>query len=78
MITKGTDGLMLARNRIRKLLRERGKPDALVCQLAREITCCDEGLTVSELFAPEEAAQIISHCELVCPVPDSQRRRPSA
>lgn len=74
MVTKGTDGLMLARNRIRKLLRERGKPDTLVCELAREITCCDEGLTVTELFAPEEAQQIITHCELVCPVSETQPR----
>lgn len=74
MFTKGTDGLMLARNRIRKLLRERGKPDNLVCELAREITCCDEGLTVTELFAPDEAKQIIAHCDLVCPVPESQKQ----
>ncbi|MDH7489297.1 MAG: hypothetical protein QHH80_07290 [Anaerolineae bacterium] len=77
MITKGTDGLMLARNRIRKLLRERGKPDTLVCELTREITCCDEGLTVTELFAPEEAEQIIAHCDLVCPVP-APRQQASA
>ncbi len=73
MITRGTDGLMLARNRIRKLLRERGKPDTLVCELARKITCCDEGLTVTELFAPDEAQQIIAHCDLACPLPESQR-----
>lgn len=74
MITKGTDGLMLARNRIRKLLRERGKPDTLVCELAREITCCDEGLTVTELFAADEARLIIAHCELACPVPETRAR----
>lgn len=74
MFTKGTDGLMLARNRIRKLLRERDKPDAFVCELARQITCCDEGLTVTELFAPDEAQQIIAHCELTCPLPESRRR----
>ncbi len=68
MRKRGTDGIMLARNRIRRLLRERGKPDALACELARQITCCDEGLTIPQLFQPDEAKQIIQHCELTCPV----------
>jgi hypothetical protein len=69
MKTKGTDGLMLARNRVRRLLNEQGQPDALACELTRHITCCDEGLTVGELFSPEEAEQLVSHCYLTCPIP---------
>lgn len=68
MKTRGTDGIMLARNRIRRLLRERGEADALACELTRKITCCDEGLTVRELFKADEAEQIIQKCELTCPV----------
>jgi hypothetical protein len=71
MFVTGTDGVMLARNRIRRLLAEKGQPDALACQLARAITCCDEGLTVNELFSPDEASRIATHCELVCEVPSS-------
>jgi len=69
MSVKGTDGVMLARNRVRRLLKEKGQPDSLACELARAITCCDEGLTVNELFSPDEASQIAAHCELVCEVP---------
>lgn len=73
MKTRGTDGLMLARNRVRRLLRERGEPDTLVCELTRQIVCCDEGLTVRELFLPDEAERIIQHCELTCPVGNDVR-----
>lgn len=69
---KGTDGLMLARNRIRQMLREKGNPDGLVCELTRQITCCEEGLSVNELFLPEEANQIAAHCDLYCAV-DAER-----
>jgi len=69
MKAKGTDGVMLARNRVRRLLNEKGKPDALACELTRDITCCDEGLTVGELFSREEAEMLAAQCELTCPVP---------
>lgn len=73
MSIRGTDGVMLARNRVRRLLKEKGQPDSLACELARAITCCDEGLTVNELFSPDEASQIAAHCELVCEVPSSSQ-----
>jgi hypothetical protein len=69
MSGKGTDGVMLARNQVRRVLKEKGRPDALACELARTITCCDEGLTVHDLFSPDEASQITTHCDLVCEVP---------
>ncbi len=76
MRTRGTDGLMLARNRVLAEVRRHGGVTPEICDLTNWIICGDEGLTVDALFPPEVAAELTGACTLVCHLPrtrDPQR-----
>ena len=66
---RGTDGVMVARNRVRRLLREKGSPSEEACALACHVVCGDEGLTIEDVFPREEARQLAEGCLLACRVP---------
>ncbi len=66
MRTRGTDGLMLARNRVLAELERRGQVTPELCDLANWIICGDEGLPLEAIFPPEAASKLTSHCTLVC------------
>lgn len=72
MNTRGTDGLMLARNRVLAELEQHGQVTPELCDLANWVICGDEGLPLDALFPPEAAEQLTRGCTLACPL--SQRR----
>lgn len=74
MEARGSDGVMVARNRVRRLLREKGSPSEEACALANYVLCGDEGLTLDELFPQEEARALATGCVLACRVPGDGRR----
>ena len=74
METRGTDGVMMARNRVRRLLQVAQKPSEEACSLACHVVCGDDGLTLEQVFPPEEAKRLTEACALACPVPVQRRR----
>lgn len=66
MRTRGTDGLMLARNRVLAELERGGPVTSELCELANWIICGDEGLPLEAIFPPEAADKLASHCTLAC------------
>ena len=66
MNSRGTDGLMLARNRVLAELERRGEVTPELCELTNWILCGDEGLSVEALFSAEAARQLTASCSLVC------------
>ncbi len=69
MYTRGTDGLMLARNRILAELERGVGPTPEMCELASWIICGEEGLPLEALFPPEAAERLRSGCQLACRLP---------
>ena len=66
MNSRGTDGLMLARNRVLAELERRGEVTPELCELTNWILCGDEGLSVEALFPAEAARRLTASCNLVC------------
>jgi hypothetical protein len=72
MKARGSDGVMMARNRVRRLLRERGSASEEACFLTNYVLCGDEGLTLNELFTTDEAEVLARSCVLACIVSETQ------
>lgn len=68
MRTRGTDGLMLARNRLLAELERSREVTPELCDLANWIICGDEGLPLDALFPPEAVARLKASCTLACPL----------
>ena len=58
MATRGTDGLMLARNYVLSQIERGAEISRELCEITNWIICGDEGLTVDALFPPEVAAEL--------------------
>lgn len=71
MRTRGTDGLMLARNRVLAEIERAGDVTPELCDLTNWIICGDEGLSLEAIFPPAVAARIAESCTLVCRLPGS-------
>lgn len=69
MRRRGTEGVMLARNRVLAELERSHEVSAEVCALANWVICGDEGLSLDALFPPEAAGRLTAACTLACPLP---------
>lgn len=69
MDRRGTDGLMLARNRVLAELERCGEVTPELCDLINWIICGDEGLPVGAIFPAEVADRLAAACTLVCRLP---------
>ena len=70
MYTRGTESLMLARNRVLAELERRGEVTQELCDLTNWIICGDEGLPVGAIFPSEVAEKLAAACTLVCHLPN--------
>jgi len=73
MYRRGTDGVMLARNRVLAEIERLGEVTPELCELANWVLCGDEGPEVDAIFPPEAAAKLTRTCTLVCPLPRAQK-----
>ena len=68
MRTRGTDGVMLARNRVLVELERDGEVSPELCELASWVICGEEGPTLEGLFPAEAARKLRATCNLACPL----------
>lgn len=67
---RGTEGVMLARNRVLAELDRSPEVTRELCELTNWILCGDEGLGIDALFPAEAAERLMAACTLVCPLPN--------
>lgn len=70
---RGVDGVMVKRNKALAMLaqlEETDMPTEEVCKLVSQVICGDEGLTVHDVFPPNQADKIVQACRLVCELPE--------
>jgi len=66
---RGTNGVMLARNRVLVELERRREVSPELCELTNWVLCGDEGLGIEALFPAEVAERLLAGCTLACPLP---------
>lgn len=74
MYTRGTDGVMSARNRILAELERRDEVTPELCALVNWVLCGDEGLPAAALFPPDAADRLATSCTLACHLPGRDAR----
>lgn len=69
MNVRGTEGVMLARNRVLAELDSGREIGPELCELTNWIICGDEGLPLEALFPREAAGRLAAACTLACKLP---------
>lgn len=67
---RGTDGVMLARNRVLAELERGAEVSPDLCAIVNWVICGDEGLGIEALFPAEAAERLMAACTLACPLPN--------